>query len=80
MKSGFTEDPQVALTGLLSVALLGVLSIFGGLLLVGLMERSLIQALGGALVGSYMSWMVWQAGRVLRNALAQPVVRGDSGA
>lgn len=51
MRAGFTDDPGVALTGLVSIALLG-----------------------------YLSWMVWQAGHVVRRSWKDADVNEASGA
>lgn len=77
MKSGFTNDPNVALTGLLSISLLGVLVVGGGLAIAGVLEGSWFQVAGGALLAGYLSWMVWQAGRVVRHALKAAEVKED---
>lgn len=71
MRNGFTDDPHVALTGLLSIALLGVLVVGGGLMVAGVLEGSWLQAVAGALLLGYLSWMVWQAGHVVRYSLRE---------
>lgn len=69
MRAGFTDDPNVALTGLLCIALLGVLVMCGGLMIGGVMEGAWLQIASGALLLGYLSWMVWQAARVVRRSL-----------
>lgn len=78
MKSGFTNDPDVALTGLVSVALLGVIVICGGIVVGGVLERSLIQISAGVLLLAYLSWMVWQARHVVRCSLEDVERKGIS--
>lgn len=80
MRAGFTDDPNVALTGLISIALLGVLVICGGLMIGGVLESSWLQTAGGALLMGYLSWMVWQAGQVVRQSLKARDVKEASGA
>lgn len=69
MGTGFTDDPNGALSGLLSIALLGVVVICGGLMIHGVLEGSWFQLTAGALLLTYLSRMVWQAGRVVRHFL-----------
>lgn len=79
MKSGFTNDPNVALTGLVSVALLGVIVMCGGLAIDGVLDRSWFQVSAGVLLLAYLSWMVWQAGHVVRRSLVDVERKGRSG-
>lgn len=79
MEKGFTQDPNVALTGLISIALLGVLVIGGGLVVSGFVEGAWIRIVGGAVLLTGLSWMVWQAGRVVRKGLINLIVKRGSG-
>lgn len=69
MQKGFTQDPNVALTGLISMALLGVLTIGGGLVVTGFVDGSWIRIVGGTVLLTGLSWMVWEAGQVVRKGL-----------
>lgn len=80
MKNGFTTDPYAALAGLIGIALLGLLVIGGGLIVSGLNDRSWIQMVGGAVLWVGLSWMTWQAGRVIRRALREARGEEASGA
>lgn len=69
MRRGLTEDPNVGLTGLISMALLGVLLIGGGTFADGLLERSWLRMAAGVVLLVGLSSMVWRAGRVVRRSL-----------
>jgi hypothetical protein len=69
MDKGITTNPDVALSGLIAVAWVGVLIIGGGLAVDGVLSRAWIRATGGAAYVLLFSWMIWEAGRVVRKAL-----------
>lgn len=69
METGFTRDPNAALSGLVGIALLGVLVIGGGLIVTGLLDRSWFRVLSGAVLLVVLCWATWQAGQVVRRRL-----------
>ncbi len=69
MQRGITYDPGVALSGLIAVALLGVLFLGVGLIVDGLFSHSWIRTLFGAVYILVLSWLVWHAGQVIRRSL-----------
>lgn len=71
MGHGFTRDPGVALSGLVSLAFLGVLVVGGGLIASGLIDGSRLQAASGAVLFVGLSAMIFRAGRVVRHGLAE---------
>jgi hypothetical protein len=69
-----TSNPDVALSGLIALAFLGILVIAGGLAVNGAISGSWIQVVGGVVLLAYLSWMTWMAGQVVRKALkAKPM-------
>lgn len=69
METGFTKDPDVALSGLIAMALFGVFLIGGGLFVSGIVDGAWVRIIGGVVWLAGLSWMVWQAGQVVRGAL-----------
>jgi hypothetical protein len=69
MDKGITTDPGVALMGLIALAWVGVLFVGGGLIVDGLLSGAWVRTLGGAAYLLGFSWMIWEAGRVVRKAL-----------
>lgn len=79
MRSGITQDPHVALSGLVAMAVFGVLAVGGGLMASGLIDGSWIRVAGGAGFIAGLSWMTWQAGLVVRASLRDALARQRAG-
>jgi hypothetical protein len=69
MDKGITSNPDVALSGLIAVAWVGVLFIGGGLAVNGAVSGAWTQAIGGLAYLLFLSWLIWEAGQVVRKAL-----------
>lgn len=79
MRTGTTKDPHVALSGLVALAVFGVLTVGGGLMASGLMDGSWIRVVGGAGFIAGLSWMTWQAALAVRAGLRDPLATQRSG-
>jgi hypothetical protein len=74
MEKGSTTDPRTALSGLIAMALVGILVIGGGMAVSGLVSSSWLQVVAGVAFLTGFSWLALEAGKVVREAL-----RGTSG-
>jgi hypothetical protein len=69
MDKGITTNPDAALSGLIAVAWVGVLFVGGGLAVDGVLNGAWVRVLGGAAYLLGFSWMIWEAGQVVRKAV-----------
>jgi hypothetical protein len=79
MGKGITTNPGVALSGLIAMAMVGILFIGGGMALNGLVSNSWFRVITGLGFLAGFSWIAWEAGEVVRKALKHSAGSGRSG-
>lgn len=69
MEKGITKDPGTALSGLIAMALVGILVIGGGMAASGLVSSSWLRVVTGLAFLAGFSWLALEAGKVVREGL-----------
>lgn len=65
------DDPHASLTGLVAIAMLGVLGAGGTIVADGLLRGSWLSVAAGVLVASFCPWLVYRGGRTVREHLPE---------
>lgn len=66
-----TDDPRAALTGLVSLAVLGILGVGGILVVDGAMNGSWLEITGGVAVIAFPVWGIFQGARTIKQHLSE---------